>query len=156
MSLGLIAAVGATLLVLQPQQRQGCQPFWPTPNRTKALDLGFLKAHSRRTQGSIALNSTEVTRYFQSRDPRNFAVEVSIAEYGVAFRLPNNDAQNHFYRLNPSQRVVLVFSYGPFDWRFGGDFAAQAAPRSIPYSVGMVGLDAKDGSLLADLTPVCK
>jgi hypothetical protein len=142
--------------MLRPAEKEGCQPFWPTPNRTKALDLAFLKAHSRPTQGSLVLTSPAVIQYFQSRDPRNFAVEVSVEEYGVAFGLPSSDAQNHFYRMSPARRVILVFSYGTFQWQLTGDFAAQTVPDFISYSVGMVGLDAHDGTVLTGEMPVCK
>jgi|GEM_PF-5582285 len=144
------------MLVLRPEAQHGCQPFWPTPNRTKALDLSFLKAHSRPTQGNLAFTSPAVTQYFQSHDPRNFAVEVSVEEYSFAFGLPSSDARNPFYRLSPARRVILVFSYGTFEWHVGADFAAQAAPSVYPYSVGMVGLDAHDGTVLTGEMPVCK
>jgi hypothetical protein len=58
--------------------------------------------------------------------------------------------------LSPARRVILVFSYGRFEWHLSADFAAQAAPDFYPYSVGMVGLDAHDATILTAQTPVCK
>jgi hypothetical protein len=58
--------------------------------------------------------------------------------------------------MSLARRVILVFSYGTFEWHLGADFAAQAAPDSHPYSVGMVGLDAHDATVLTAQTPVCK
>ena len=128
----------------------------PTPNRTKALDLGFLRAHSRHTQGSLDLSSVAVTHHFQSEDARNFAIEVSVSEYSVAFGLPQTDMQNPFYLMDPGKRVILVVSYGHFVYVFNGDFAAQRAPDPASYSVGALALDARDGSVLTGLMAVCK
>lgn len=128
----------------------------PTPNRTKALDLAYLKAQSRHTQGNLDLSSPAVTAHFLSQDRRNFAVEVSVSEYSVAFGLPQTDMQNPFYRMGPARRIILVISYGHFVYVFGGDFAAQRAPDSASYSVGALALDARDGSVLTGIDAVCK
>jgi hypothetical protein len=153
----VIAAVAVTLLAVRPQPHQGCQPFWPTPNRTNPLNLAYLKAHSQHTDGSLPLSSPTVTGHFQSRDPRNFAAEVSVAEYSVAFGLPATDMQNPFYRMAPARRLIVVVSYGSFQEPLNMEFGSPADPRAIPYSVGVLGLDASDGTLLtAAQIPVCK
>jgi len=156
-SVGLVAVVGATMLFLWPQPHQGCEPFWPTPNRTRGLDLGFLRAHSEHTQGSLELKSPAVTQHFQSHDPRNFAAEVSVAEYSVAFGLPNTDAQNPFYGKDPRLRVIVVTSYGSFGYRLGfTELAPPSGSDPVPYSVGVQGLNAADGTVLTGDMPVCK
>ena len=152
----MIAAAALTLLAVRPQPSQGCQPFWPTPNRTKPLNLTYLKAHSHHADGSLSLSSPTVIGHFQSRDARNFAAEVSVAEYGVAFGLPNTDAQNVFYRMDPARRVILVTSYGTFEEPLTVVFSSPTDPRSTPYSVGVLGLDASNGTVLTAQMPICK
>lgn len=133
----------------------GCDPFGPTSNGQKPLDLAYLKAHSRHLTGSLALGSPQVTGQYQSRDPRNFAVEVSVAEYSIAVGFPTTDAQNPFYGMGPARRVIIVVSYGSFKWVFSGDFAAQPV-GPMPYSVGMVAVDARDGTALTSHFPICR
>lgn len=156
LAVALAGVAGATLLILRPQPQAGCQPFLPTPNRTKPLDLAYLKAQSRHTEGNLDLSSPAVTRHFLSQDRRNFAVEVSVSEYSVAFGLPETDMQNPFYRMDPARRMILVVSYGHFVYVFAGDFAAQRAPDPADYSVGAVALDAREGSVLTGIDAVCK
>jgi hypothetical protein len=155
----LLAAASVFVLLIGPgQASSACQPVFPAPNRPNGLDLAYLKAHSQHMAGDLALGSAAVTNRFTSRDPRNFAVDVSVGEYATAFGLPATDAQNVLYGLDPGRRVILVFSYGDFVWTFSGDSAASVPhqPRDEPYRVGMAAVDAQTGSLSFGQTPVCK
>src|SRR5438309_6391534 len=160
----LIAGLAATLWLGRAQTvSDACHPVFPAPNRPNGLDLAYLKAYDQHTPGNRALDSESVTSRYLSRDPRNFAVEVSVGEFGNAFGLPATDAQNIFYgqdptyRSDPSRRVILVFSYGAFDWPFSGDTAAGASGSlNTPYRVAMGAIDAQTGSVIVDRTPACK
>jgi hypothetical protein len=160
----LMAGLAAVLLIASYVAPSAiCEPVFPSPNLRHGLDLSYLKAHNHHTPGSIALDSAPVKSLFISRDPRNFAVEVSVGEYSTAFGLPATDAQNIFYghdpayRNDPLRRVVLGFSRGEFDWKFAGDTAASG-PGTLhwPYRVGMGAVDAQTGRLIVDQTPACK
>jgi hypothetical protein len=160
----LLAGLAAALLIanyLAPSAV--CEPVFPSPNRPHGLDLSYLKAHNHHTAGNVALDSAQVKSLFISHDPRNFAVEVSVGEYSVAFGLPATDAQNIFYghdpayRNDPSRRVILGFSRGEFDWKFAGDTAASGSGTlHWSYRVGMGAVDAQTGNVIVDQTPVCK
>jgi hypothetical protein len=139
-----------------------CEPVFSSPNRLHGLDLAYLKGHNHHTSGSVALDAAAVKSLFVSHDPRNFAVEVSVGEYGAAFGLPATDAQNIFYghdlyRNDPSRRVVLAFSRGDFEWKFTGDTAASGSANvHLSYRVAMGAVDAQSGSVIVDQTPACK
>ena len=116
-----------------------------------------MKAKNHEAAGTIGLGSEPVTARFISSDSRNFAVQVSVDEYSRAFGLPATDAQNIFYGSDPSRRVILVFSYGRFDWTFSGDTAASArGVRNVPYSVAMAALDPQTGYVIIERVPTCK
>jgi hypothetical protein len=160
----LIAGLAATLWLGRAHAvSEACEPVFPTPNRPNGLDLAYLKAYDHHMPGNVALDSEAVTSRYISRDPRNFAVEVSVGEFANAFGLPATDAQNIFYgqeptyRNDPSRRVILVFSYGAFDWTYTGDTAAGASGSlNKRYRVAMGAIDAQSGSVIVDQTPACK
>ena len=162
--IGLIGAIVATGVVAALVVGNGlvttpteCQPVWPTLNNPNGLKLSYLKVHSYHAAGSIALDSPSVVAQFTSADPRNFAAEESIADYSTAFGLPVTDAQNRFYGFDPSRRVILIFSYGVFDWKFSGDTAAGGGTGlDKQYRVGMSAIDAQAGNILFGQIPVCR
>ncbi|HET9850002.1 MAG TPA: hypothetical protein VFR68_15810 [Candidatus Dormibacteraeota bacterium] len=147
----------AVALALQSGPTVGdCQPVFPTANAPHVLDLAYLKARNYQAAGTIDIGSDVVNSHFQSGDSRNFAVQVSVAEYSAAFGLPATDAQNIFYGSDPARRVILVFSYGSFVWHFSGDTAAGGGVSDKDFHVAMAALDAKTGDLINDQVPTCK
>jgi hypothetical protein len=155
-----MAGIAAALvIVLHLAPPIACKTIWALPDPSRPRDVNYLRSHNQPASGNLDLKSTAVTKWFATSDPRNFASEVSLAEYAVAMSIPLTDAQSEFYRTtDPDRRIIVVVSYGHFDYQIANGFAAQAVPKGgvhVAYQVRAAVLDAQTGSLIFDQLPVC-
>jgi hypothetical protein len=157
----LIAGMAVALVIavdLAPSN--ACKTIWALPDPSRPRDVDYLRSHNRHASGNLELKAAAVTNQFASSDPRNFASEVSLAEYAVAMSVPLTDAQSEFYRAtDPDRRIIVVVSYGHFDYQIANGFAAQAVPTGgvhVAYQVRAALLHAQTGSLIFDQLPVCR
>jgi hypothetical protein len=158
--LSIAAMAVAFVMTLHLAPPAACPTIWALPDPSRPRDVDYLRSHNRQTSGNLNLRDKAVTNQFASSDPRNFASEVSLAEYAVAMSVPLTDAQSEFYgATNPDRRIIVVLSYGQFDEQIANGFAAQPLPPGgvhVAYQVRAAALDAQTGSLIFDQLPVCR
>jgi hypothetical protein len=157
----LLLGVAATIVLLVgPALSGSCDPIWALPDPTRHRNVGYLRTHNFHTSGNLNLEAAAVTAEFVSVDPRNFATEVSLADYAVAMSIPLTDEQSEFYGApDPNRRIIVVVSYGHFDYPLANGFAAQQLPEGgvhVGYQVRAAALDAHDGSVLSEPIAVCR
>jgi len=78
----------------------------PPPCTASPIDLRTAKVNTLRAPGTLSLDDPQITRYFMSGDPRNFAAQLTEAETSQVM-------QGRVY--GDGGPLVLVASFGSFD-----------------------------------------
>jgi hypothetical protein len=158
--LSIAAIAVAFVMTLQLAPPAACPTIWALPDPSRPRDVDYLRSHNRQAPGNLNPSDKAVTNRFASSDARNFASDVSLAEYAVAMSVPLTDAQSEFYgATDPDRRIIVVVSYGNFDYQVANGFAAQAVPKGgihVAYQVRAALLDAQTGSLIFNDVPLCR